>query len=141
MENTEVKRQRPSAIVADIIISESEIAKVIPEYSYELEEKEPEKFKEIMHSLGMDVNQIYIRQDAIQHRNRFNEVVVCSRWVGRERIDSTWLTSGYASKQAIDKASGSKILESLYREKCLTEDAQRVLEEKDAREDRSKKSK
>ena len=141
MENTEVKRQRPSAIVADIIISESEIAKVMPEYSYELEEKEPEKFKEIMYSLGMDMNQIYIRQDAIQHRNRFNEVVVCSRWVGRERIDSDWLTSGYASKQAIDKASGSKILESLYREKCLTEDAQRVLEEKDAREARDKKSK
>ena len=141
MENTEVKRQRPSAIVADIIISESEIAKVMPEYSYELEEKEPEKFKEIMYSLGMDMNQIYIRQDAIQHRNRFNEVVVCSRWVGRERIDNDWLTSGYASKQAIDKASGSKILESLYREKCLTEDAQRVLEEKDAREARDKKSK
>lgn len=138
MEN---KRQRPSAIVADIIISESEIAKVMPEYSYELEEKEPEKFKEIMYSLGMDVNQIYLRQDAIQHRNRFNEVVVCSRWVGRERIDNDWLTSGYASKQAIDKASGSKILESLYREKCLTEDAQRVLEEKDAREARDKKSK
>lgn len=141
MENTEVKRQRPSAIVADIIISESEIAKVMPEYSYQLEEKEPEKFKKIMYSLGMDVNQIYIRQDAIQHRNRFNEVVVCSRWVGRERIDNDWLTSGYASKQAIDKASGSKILESLYREKCLTEDAQRVLEEKDAREARDKKSK
>lgn len=137
----ETKRQRPSAIVADIIISESEIAKVMPEYSYTLEEKEPKKFKEIMHSLGMDVNQIYIRQDAIQHRNRFNEVVVCSRWVGRERIDNDWLTSGYASKQAIDKASGSKILESLYREKCLTEDAQRVLEEKDAREARDKKSK
>ena len=137
----ETKRQRPSAIVADIIISESEIAKVMPEYSYQLEEKEPEKFKEIMYSLGMDVNQVYIRQDAIQHRNRFNEVVVCSRWVGRERIDSDWLTSGYASKQAIDKASGSKILESLYREKCLTEDAQRVLEEKDAREARDKKSK
>ena len=141
MENTEVKRQRPSAIVADIIISESEIAKVMPEYSYQLEEKEPKKFKEIMYSLGMDVNQIYLRQDAIQHRNRFNEVVVCSRWVGRERIDNDWLSSGYASKQAIDKASGSKILESLYREKCLTEDAQRVLEEKDAREARDKKSK
>ena len=141
MENTEVKRQRPSAIVADIIISESEIAKVMPEYSYQLEEKEPKKFKEIMYSLGMDVNQIYLRQDAIQHRNRFNEVVVCSRWVGRERIDSDWLTSGYASKQAIDKASGSKILESMYREKCLTEDSQRILEEKDAREARDKKSK
>lgn len=136
MEN---KRQRPSAIVADIIISESEIAKVLPDYSYELEEKDPEKFKELMHSLGMDVNQIYIRQDAIQHRNRFNEVVVCSRWVGRQRLDDTWLSSGYASKEAIDKASGSKILESLYREKCLTEDAQRVLEEKDAREARGKK--
>lgn len=135
----ETKRQRPSAIVADIIISESEIAKVMPEYSYELEEKEPEKFKEIMHSLGMDVNQIYLRQDAIQHRNRFNEVVVCSRWVGRERIDNDWLTSGYASKQAIDKASGSKILESLYREKCLTEDAQTALEQRDARENRNSK--
>lgn len=137
LKNLEKKRQRPSAIVADIIISESEIAKVMPEYSYLMEEQEPEKFKALMHSLGMDINEFYIRQDAIQHRNRFNEVVVCSRWVGRSRLDEEWLKSGYASKEAIDKASGSKMLESLYREKCLTEDAQIALEQRDAREKRN----
>lgn len=135
--NTKQRKLRPSAIVADVIISESEIAKVLPSYSSSLEQEQPEKFKELLYNLGMDVNQIYTRQDAIQHRNRLNEVVICSRWVGRSRLDEEWLKSGYASKEAIDKANGSKMLESLYREKCLTEDAQIALEQRDAREKRN----
>jgi hypothetical protein len=124
------KYTRPSAIVALCIISESEIVKILPNYSCIYEDDE-ERFKSFLFSIGMDVNKPYQRQDGLQHRNRFNEVVVCSRWVGEERIDSDWLKSGYASKEAIDKASGSKILEDLYRSKYLTEDTQALLEARD----------
>lgn len=124
------KYTRPSAIVALCIISESEIVKVLPNYSSDFENDDL-KFKSFLFSLGMDINKPYKRQDGLQHRNRFNEVVVCSRWVGEERIDPWWINSGYASKEAIDKASGSKILEDIYRSKQLTEDAQAMLEARD----------
>lgn len=121
---------RPSSIVALCIISESEIAKVIPDYSYKLEENET-KFKLFLYSLGMDISRPFQRQDGLQHRNRFNEIVVCSRWVGEERIDEEWINSKYASKEAKDKASGSRILEDLYRSRYLTEDGQALLEQRD----------
>jgi hypothetical protein len=120
---------RPSSIVALCIISESEIIKVMPNYSCEFETDE--KFNAMLNSLGMDTDRPFFRQDGLQHRNRLNEVVVCSRWVGEERLDEQWLLSGYASKEAIDKASGSKILEDLYRSRNLTEDAQASLEARD----------
>lgn len=121
---------RPSAIVALCIISESEIVKVMPNYSAEFENSTTE-FNKFLYSLGMDTERPVLRQDALQHRNRFNEVVVCSRWVGEERLDEAWLYSGYASREAIDKASGSKILEDLYRSRNLTQDAQDSLEARD----------
>lgn len=125
-----IKNIRPSSIVALCIISESEICKVLPDYSYELEQDQ-ERFLNLLHNLGMDVTKNYQRQDGLQHRNRFNEIVVCSRWIGQERTDPLWINSGYASKEAIDKASGSKILEDLYRSKYLTEDTQALLEARD----------
>lgn len=121
---------RPSAIVAHCIISESEIIKVLPNYTADFE-KADTSFKVFLFSLGMDVSKPYQRQDGLQHRNRFNEIVVCSRWIGEERTDTEWIASGYASKEAIDKASGSRILEDLYRSKYLTEDAQALLEARD----------
>lgn len=124
-----IKVNKPNSIVALCIISESEIIKVLPNYSYLYEEEST--FPAFLYSLGMDVSKPYTRQDALQHRNRFNEIVVCSRWVGEERTDEQWINSGYASREAIDKASGSKILESLYREKGLTQDAQDAMIERD----------
>jgi len=121
---------RPSAIVALCIISESEIIKVMPNYSAEFENEEI-KFKSFLYSLGMDISKPYQRQDGLQHRNRLNEIVVCSRWVGEERIDEAWIYGGYASKPAIDKASGSKLTEDLYRARYETEDAQAILEARD----------
>lgn len=123
-------KPKPSAIFALCIISESELAKVIPDYSYSLEEDQ-DKFLKLLYDLGMDVERPYSRQDAIQHRNRFNEIVVCSRWVGEERVDDDWIESGYASREAIDRASGSKILEDIYRSKHMTIDAQEMLEARD----------
>lgn len=124
------KPTRPNAIVALCIISESEIVKVMPNYSSEFEHSD-EKFKNFLYSLGMNVDRPYQRQDALQHRNRFNEIVVCSRWVGEERLDEAWITSGYASRSAIDKASGSKLTEDIYRARYETEDAQAMLESRD----------
>ena len=121
---------RPSSIVALCIISESEIVKVMPNYSAEFENQEI-KFKSFLYSLGMDINKPFQRQDGLQHRNRLNETVVCSRWVGEERIDEAWIISGYASQAAIDKASGSRLTEDLYRARYETEDAQAMLEARD----------
>jgi hypothetical protein len=121
---------RPNAIVALSIISESEIVKVMPNYSSEFEYRD-EEFKDFLYSLGMNVDRPYQRQDGLQHRNRFNEIVVCSRWVGEERLDSAWIKSGYASRPAIDKASGSKLTEDIYRARYETEDAQALLESRD----------
>ena len=129
MKVTEPKQKRSSAIVAMVIVSESELVKVIPDYDYRLEQED--KFKEILAGLGMDVSKSYLRQDGLQHRNRFNEVVVCSRWIGHELTTEEWIKSGYASKEAIDKAAGSKILDDLYRTRYLTEDGQALLEARD----------
>lgn len=124
------KTVRPNAIVAMCIISESEIVKVLPNYSSDFEYRQME-FANLLYSLGMDVEKPYQRQDGLQHRNRCNEVVVCSRWVGTSRLDSEWLKSGYASREAIDKASGSKLTEDIYRSRYETEDAQALLESRD----------
>jgi hypothetical protein len=102
----------------------------MPNYSAEFENEEI-KFKSFLYSLGMDTDKPFERQDGLQHRNRFNEIVVCSRWVGSERTDEAWIHSGYASKAAIDKASGSKLTEDVYRSRYETEDAQAMLEARD----------
>lgn len=123
--------EQVNRICAVCIISESEIAKVIPDYSKEFSERA--EFIDFLYGLGIDTSKNIIRQDALQHRNRFGEIVICSRWVGNERTDKEWIKSGYASKEAIDKATGGRILEDIYRTKNLTEDAQIYLEKKDAR--------
>ena len=125
--------KQPNLIAAQIEISESELVKVLPDYKSSMETDQPTKFKLMLHALGLDISQPYERQDGLQHRNRFNEVVVCSRWVGVERLDTAWIQSGYASKAAIDKASGCRLLEDSYRARGLTEDVQRRLEERDSR--------
>lgn len=118
-------------IVAQVIISESELAKVIPDYTAEFETDNPYKFRSLLWDLGMDVDKGFQRQDYLKHRNRLNEVVICSRWVGEERIDTEWVNSGYASIEAKDKYSGSRMLEDLYRAKSATVDIQDYLEDRD----------
>lgn len=111
-----------SGIAAIVYISESEIAKYYEDYDASWEEEYPNSFKKILWKLGLDVNTLYQRQDGLFHRNRLNEVVFCSRWVGCERLDKEWIESGYASQEAIDKASGSKLIKDLYRLKGGWED-------------------
>jgi len=108
-------------ITALCIISASEIAKVMPDFTYAFAEQNPHQFQDILFDLGFDITQPIEKQEFIPHRNRFDEIVQCDRWVGYERTDYMWIHSGYASDLAKDKASNSKLLEDLYRHKGLAE--------------------
>lgn len=125
------KLNRNSMIVATVIVSESEIQSVLPDYSAKWETDFPEEFKKLLWDLGLDTALPYSRQDGLTHRNRLNQIVLCSRWIGEERQDETWVKSRYSSQEARDKFTGNKILEDLYRSKNLTKDAQEILEDRD----------
>lgn len=124
----EQKPKKESAIVATVIVSESELRK-----AYNLSEPvvEDSKFASILYNMGMDVSLTVTRQDGLWHRNRLNEIALCSRWIGEERQDSEWINSGYASQEAKDKAKCNRMLDDLYRSKNLTKDTQQVLEDRD----------
>lgn len=124
-------RKTENSILALCIVSESELAKVIPDFSSRIEEESPTVFKTILHGMGIDTSRAVERQDGLKHRNRLNEIVICSRYVGHERTDDEWINSGYASQTARDKASGSRLLEDLYRARGLTDDAQVKQEARD----------
>jgi hypothetical protein len=102
-------------IAALIFVSMSELALVMPDITYDWVDNNPEEFNKILHDLGMNVNQPIDMQETIQHRNRFDKIVTCSRWVGNERTDKDWVNSGYASQAAIDKSKDNKLLNDLYR--------------------------
>jgi hypothetical protein len=124
-----MKLNRPSLIVATVVVSESEIKKVIENFN--ADNYDTEKLKDILYQLGINTSEPVQRQDNLLHRNRLNEVVKCTRWLGNERQDTEWIESGYASREAKDKYSGNKILEDHYRMRMLTQDAQDILEERD----------
>lgn len=126
-----LKQTKSSLIAAVIHISESEIIKGYDNYNSSWEKDSPVYFKDLLWSLGLNVDQDYVRQDAIHHRNRLNEVVTCSRWYGNERSDTDWLGSGYASKEAIDKSKNNTLLDDNYRARNMTTDAQDTLEARD----------
>lgn len=125
------KLNRDSMIVATVIVSESELEYHLKDYKKGLEDASPSYFNSILSSMGMDITLPVIKQKGLQHRNRLNQVVTCDRWIGEERQDPEWIMSGYASKEAVDKYSGNKILEDLYRSRQLTKDAQLALEDRD----------
>ena len=120
-----------NAISAVCIVSESEIQHIDPGFRFSNIESDQERLKGILFSLGMDTSKNFIKQPNIQHRNRLNKVVTCDRYVGNERLDRVWIDSGYASREAKDKASGSRMLEDIYRARDLTEDRQLKLEDRD----------
>ena len=125
-------QQTGSSLIAAVIhVSESELIKVLENYSSSWEQDSPDYFKDLLWSVGLNVDQDYIRHDAVHHRNRLNEVVTCSRWYGNERNDVDWLTSGYASKEAIDRSKNNRLLDDNYRARNMTVDAQDTLEARD----------
>lgn len=126
-----MKKNKSNQIVALCIVSESELVIGYPDYSSSWETKANDKFYRILYDLGMDTTYPVYRQDGLMHRNKVNQIVICSRFIGNERQDEEWVTSGYASREAKDKYSGSRLLEDIYRSKNLTEDTQYQLEKRD----------
>ena len=126
-------KKRKSLIAAVVHVSESEIAFALPDYDASWEDNKPSYFEKVLWNFGLDTNKSYIRQDAVWHRNKMNQIVFCSRWYGVERGDSEYLNSGHASQMALDRAKSSGILEDLYRSKGLTWDTQEYLEQRDKR--------
>lgn len=94
------------------IISESEIQKVIPDFDSEYAQTNPSEFIQMLSELGMNISKP-VEQQYLIHRNVFNEVVCCNRWVGLEKIDEQWLNSGYASRDAKLAASDSRLVADL----------------------------
>ena len=106
-------------ITALVIISLSELQTINPKYTEEWSENTPE-LEQTLFSLGANTKSPYEKQTD-QHRNRFGNLITCSRWVCAERTDKEWIESGYASQAAIDKASGSRLIRDLYRLKGQVE--------------------
>lgn len=122
------KMNRDSMIVATVIVSKSELLAYNPRF---FDGITPEKFKQVLFELGIDTNRGIVEQKNLIHRNRLNQVVQCTRWLGEERQDEDWIKSGYASREALDKHSCNRILDDLYRSKGLTEDTQAIMEDRD----------
>lgn len=104
-------------IPAIINISLSEIQVVKPWITPEWIEDNKDEFQSYLYELGIDIKKPIEVTTNAWHRNRLNKVVISDRYMGYERSDLLWLNSGYASKEAKDKASNSKLLEDLYKRK------------------------
>ena len=102
-------------IIALCIVSASEIAKVMPSFTYDMVEKDRDTFLDILYQFGMDIKQPIEIQKDLMHRNRMNNIVQCDRYVGYERTDKIWIESGYASREAKDKSTGNKLIKDIYR--------------------------
>lgn len=102
-------------IAALCIVSVSEIAKVMPNITYDWIDNNQEKFKQMLYELGADVNRYIEKQENVTHRNRFNEIVTCDRYVCDERTDKEWIESPYSSQEAKDKSLNNSMLTDLYR--------------------------
>jgi len=106
---------RNNGIHAFVIVSESELALVKPDYTTDWADANPEELNAILFELGCDVTKPIEVQEGLIHRNRMNKVVQCRRYACFERIDKDWLYSGYASHEAKNKASGNKLIRDMNR--------------------------
>lgn len=109
-----------SSIIALVYISLSELQTVEPRYNAEWAESSGDELLDILHGLGVDINRPVERQ-VVEHRNRFGNLITCPRWVGCERIDKTWIESGYASEEAIAKSLNNGLINDSFRLRGLTE--------------------
>lgn len=100
-------------MIAAIVLSESELAKVIPDWTMDIVNNNPNEFRKILWDLGGDIHKPWEIQENIIHRNRIKEVVQCNRWILSERLDRDWINSGFASREAKNLASGSRMVQDL----------------------------
>lgn len=114
------ERIKTSNIIALCIVSSMDVYKVKPDFTYDWAENNKEDFYKLLYQFGMDTNSIVDTQEDVTHKDRTGRLVTCHRYVGQERYDQEWIKSGYASREAIDKSSGSSLLNDLYRSKGLS---------------------
>jgi hypothetical protein len=100
-------------IHAFVIFSESELALVKPDYTTDWADENISELKELLFELGANVNKPIEIQEGLIHRNRMNKVVQCRRYACHERTDKDWLASGYASREAKNKASGNRLIRDM----------------------------
>lgn len=100
-------------IQAFVIVSVSEILEVIPDYTDEWADNNPDLMKNILFKFGCDTNKPIEIQEGLEHRNRLNKVVTCRRYACHERVDSEWLETRWASPAAKNKATGNRLLQDL----------------------------
>ena len=108
-------------IAAFEAISLSELETVMPWINKEWIDENPDTFKQMLYDCGLDVFNFPLDEQLNTHRNRFNNIITCKRWVCNERVDPAWVTSGYCSVEARDKSLNNRILNDLYRFKGLVE--------------------
>ncbi len=108
-------------IAAISYISLSEIQTVANWVTEEFIEENPEVFKKMLFDLGMDVYNYPWEVQKVTHRNRFGNTITCPRYVGNERVDKEWVSSGHASYEAVAKSADNKILTDLFRMKGMVE--------------------
>jgi hypothetical protein len=110
-----------SNIIALSIVSAMDVVEVMPHFTYKWAEENPKEFREILEQFGMDTRSGFETQTDVTHRTKLGRLVTCDRYVSNERIDKEWIQSGYASREAKDKSSGSKLLTDIYRQKGMVE--------------------
>ena len=108
-------------IAAVCYVSLSEIQTIANWVTEEFIENNPDVFKQMLFDLGMDVFNYPWEVQEVTHRNRFNNVITCPRYVGNERVDQTWISSSYASLEAKDKSLNNTLLTDIYRSKGMVE--------------------
>lgn len=108
-------------IAAIVYVSLSEIQTVAPFVTEEFIEENPDVFQKMLYDLGMDVFNYPCDRQEVTHRNRFGNLITCPRWVGNERVDQSWVESGYASVEARDKSLNNYLLTDLYKSKGMVE--------------------
>ena len=108
-------------ICAVVYISLSEIQTVAEWVNEEFIAENQDVFKRMLYDLGADIYNYPCEEQVVTHRNRFGNTITCPRYVCNERQDIEWITSGYASPEAIDKSKNNRLLVDLYRSKGLVE--------------------
>jgi len=108
-------------IAAISYVSLSEIQTIANWVTEEFVEENPDIFKKMLFDLGMDVYNYPWEVQNVTHRNRFGNIITCPRYVGNERIDIDWVSSGNASYEAVAKSADNKILTDLFRMRGMVE--------------------
>lgn len=109
-----------SSIIALVWVSLSELQTIDQKYNEEWVDSSEKELLDILYSLGMNTNQP-VERSMVEHRNRFGNLITCSRWTGLERLDKEWIESGYASEEAIAKSLNNGLVNDLFRLRGLTE--------------------